>query len=313
MSKASKEVVFYWGRKITENAAIASFDFIGRCDDLGADKVSVNSIRETITESPLSGRVVSSEGEKDKSYYLRPNEDFGKSSEEFDFIIDPIEGTSNLSKGLYNSLSVLCICDRKTVLPVGPSFYTHKFMAPPETKGKIDIEAPLKDKVIAVSKILGKPLDSLGVFVLDKPRHAEIVQELLALGVRVHLSGSCDVIGGLYVASSRPGIDMVIGTGGTPEGILMAGIAKAMNLEYYFRYNPQKEEEKVRMKGYDLKKWWSADEIISSKDVYFFATAITHTSFLNQIKKTDAGFETETLVISNIDKSIRKVVGSYAF
>ena len=287
-------------RKATEAAACAAFDWIGRGDKESGDAAAVDAMRANLNTLPLCGRIIIGEGEKDEAAYLHPGERVGANNAEieYDIAVDPIEGTSYLADGLDNSMSVLGAAPAGTILDPGAAFYMEKFAAPPAAKGLIDMAWPLERKLQTLAEILGKPSAQLTVFVLDKPRHVELVKQLHGVGVRVALHPAGDVAGALMAAIPGLGIDCLMGTGGTPEGITTACAIRAIGGEFIGRLDPQKPDERaaVEAAGLDTSRWYQLDEIVSSQDAMFCATGITPGPLFDGVQRTATHYRLQTLM-----------------
>jgi len=289
-------------RQVTETAALAAFSWIGRGDQNSGDGAAVEAMRAKINELGLSGVVVIGEGEKDEAPALYNGEEFGNPSgpSAFDIAVDPVEGTGYLAKGITNSMAVMAVSPRGTMFDPGPAFYMEKFAAGPEVKGKIDPAAPTSEKLAIVAKETGKKVEDLVVYVLEKPRHKEMVQEIYKAGARVALYPAGDVAGAIQAVTPGTDIDILMGTGGTPEGVISACVARALGGEFMGRIDPQlqTEREAVAAAGLDTKRWYASDELVRSEDVFFCATGITTGMLFEGVEPNGGLMQTETLMIS---------------
>lgn len=292
-------------RNVTEAAARVVFDSIGRGQRDESNALAAAAMRKELAKLPISATVVvgdSYKDEKNVSSSLYNGETFGDVSRypDFDIAVDPVEGTGYLAKGMTNAMSVIAMAPRGTLFEPGPAFYMEKFAAPREVVGKVDPEAPVEDKLRILSEALDKPVSELTVFVLEKPRHNELVERLYKSGARVALYPAGDVAGALMAAIPDSGIDALMGTGGTPEGILSACAIRAMGGVFMGRIDPQLASERVAVKaeGMDTKRWYQVEDLVRSDRIYFSATGITTGLLFSGIEKS-AGLErTESLVIS---------------
>lgn len=292
----------YLLRKVTEKAALASYNWIGRGDKKGGDKAATEAMRISLLELNLNGTVVIGEGEKDDAPQLYNGEVFGdkNSSEHLDIAVDPVEGTTYLAEGQTNAMAVMATSPKGAMFDPSPAFYMEKFAAPAETRGKINMEWTTEKKLNTVAKLLEKDIENLTVFVLDKPRHRNLLEEIYQAGARVSLYPAGDVAGALMAAMPDTEVDVLMGTGGTPEGILSASAIRAMGGEFLGRMDPQLATEIVRVRdaGIDTSRWYDRDELIGSDDVQFCATGITSGLLFKGVKSTKHYFRTETLILN---------------
>jgi fructose-1,6-bisphosphatase II len=214
--------------------------------------------------------------------------------------VDPVEGTSYLVRGQTNALAVLAVAARGAMLNPGPAFYMEKFVASAPARGKIDPRWPVEKKLTALADALNKDVTDLTVFVLEKPRHRELVDRILSSGARVALYPAGDVAGALMAAIPGSGIDALMGTGGTPEGVMSACAIRAIGGEFLARLDPQLQTEAraVKEAGIDTEKWYERDEIIKSNDVFFCATGITTGLMLEGVERTKTHYKVQTMMIT---------------
>jgi len=292
-------------RNVTEAAARVVYNSIGRGQKDESNALAAAAMRDELAKLPIAATVVVGDAYKDElnvSSSLYNGETFGDASRypEFDIAVDPVEGTGYLAKGMTNAMSVIAMAPRGTMFEPGPAFYMEKFAAPKEAAGKIDPDAPVEDKLKALSEALNKPVSELSVFVLEKPRHNGLVERIYKAGARVALYPAGDVAGALMAAIPNSGIDALMGTGGTPEGVLSACAIRAMGGVFMGRLDPQltSEQMAVKAEGLDTQRWYQVEDLVSSSQIYFSATGITTGLLFSGIEKS-AGLErTETMVIS---------------
>ena len=211
-------------RRVTERAACAAFNWIGRGDADDGGRAALDAMRSAIAEVDIDARVVIGEATAGEAPQPQRGEHLGRPGAAFkaDIAVDPVEGTSYLVRGLTNALAVLAVAPRDAMMNPGPAFYMEKFVASAPARGKIDPVWPTAQKLEALAKILNKDISDLTVFVLEKPRHRDLVNEILAAGSRVAMYPAGDVAGALMAAVPGSGIDALMGTGGTPEGVMSA-------------------------------------------------------------------------------------------
>lgn len=295
--------LFAYGlRVITEAAARAAYEWIGMGDKNAGDRAAVEAMRAELNRLPIDGIVVIGEGAKDEAPELYNGERIGDPSHapKFDIAVDPVEGTSYLASGLANSVSVIAMAPRGTLFNPGPAFYMEKFAAPPAVQGRIDPRWPVARKLAVLAEALDKPVHELKIFVLDKPRHKELVQQINAAGARVSLHAAGDVNGAILAALPASGIDALMGTGGTPEGIITACAIRALGGVFFGRLDPQKADEKaaVAAAGLDTTRWHTTTELVRSDEVYFCATGITDGLLVEGVQRSATHDRTQTLIIT---------------
>lgn len=292
----------YGLRLATEAAARAAYDWIGRGDKIQGDSAAIAAMHAELQRLPVGGVVVVGEGPREECSILYDGERVGDASApaEYDIVVDPVEGTSYLARGMTNAMAVLAMAPRGTLFEPGPAFYMDKFAGPPAVKGKIDPNAPLDEKLRVLSRELGKPVSELSIYVLEKPRHRELVERLHAAGVRVMLYPAGDVAGALVAAIPESGIDALMGTGGVPEGLLSACAIRAMGGEFVARLDPQLATERaaVEAAGLSTRRWYQVEELVRSDHVHFCATGITTGLLIEGIERGRHFEKTQTLMIS---------------
>ena len=309
----TSDLVFpYLLRKVTERAALESYDWIGRGNKEGGDKAAVEAMRMSLTELKLNGTVIIGEGEKDEVPALYNGQVFGNknASDRLDIAVDPVEGTTSLAVGQTNAMAVIAIAPKGTMFDPMPAFYMEKFSAPAEARGKIDMQWPTEKKLVTVAKLIGKDIENLTVFVLDKPRHRDLVEEIYRTGARVSLYPAGDIAGAIMAAIPDSEVDVLMGTGGTPEGIISACAIRALGGEFLGRMDPQLATEIVRVKdaGLDTEHWYDRDELIGSGDVHFCATGITSGLLFSGVKSTKHHFRTETMIVTGTSKEMMSLI-----
>lgn len=305
VAEAPRTPLFTYGlRTITEAAAIATYDWIGRGDKEAGDGAAVDAMRLELNRLPIDGVVVIGEGEKDEAPLLFNGEQIGnpRHKMQFDIAVDPVEGTSYMAKGMTNALAVIAMAPRGTMYVPGPCFYMEKFAGPPAVRGKIDPTAPVADKLAVLAREAGKAVADLTVFVLEKPRHKKLIEDIYAAGARVALYPAGDVAGALMAAIPDSGIDCMMGTGGTPEGIMTACAIRALGGEFMGRMDPQLNSERMAVEdaGIDTARWLARDELVTSDNVYFCATGITTGLLLQGVERKGGTVRTQTLMVSGL-------------
>jgi len=304
-------------RNVTEAAARVVYDNIGRGRKDESNALAAAAMRDELAKLPVSATVVAGDAYKDTmnvATSLYNGEKVGNpdANLKFDIAVDPVEGTGYLAKGMTNAMAVIAMAPEGSMFDPGPAFYMEKFAGPKEAQGKIDPEAPVEDKLGALSKALGKPVSELTIFILEKPRHQRLIERIYQSGARVALYPAGDVAGALMAAIPDSGIDAMIGTGGVPEGIISACAIRAMGGVFMGRLDPQLPSEQIAVKaaGMDTKTWHRCSSLVQSDQIYFSATGITTGLLFKGIKRKDGLERTETLIISGASKE-RQILTTY--
>jgi fructose-1,6-bisphosphatase II len=246
-------------RRVTESAALAAFDWIGRGDGMDGGRAALDAMRAALAEVDIDAAVVIGSATKGEAPQPERGERLGHSTAAFkaDIAVDPVEGTSYLARGQTNALAVLAVAPRGTMMDPGPAFYMEKFVAPAPARGKIDPRWRTGRKLKVLADALRKDVTDLTIYVLEKPRHRELIEDILASGARVALYPAGDVAGALLAAIPGSGIDALMGTGGTPEGVMSACAIRALGGEFVARFDPQlhTETKAVREAGLSTTRW----------------------------------------------------------
>ena len=301
-------------RRVTERAACAAFNWIGRGDADDGGRAALDAMRAAVAEIDIDARVVIGEATAGEAPQPQRGEHLGRPGATFkaDIAVDPVEGTSYLVRGLTNALSVLAVAPRGAMMNPGPAFYMEKFVASAAARGKIDPTWPTSKKLEELADILNKDISDLTVFVLEKPRHRDLVNEILAAGARVAMYPAGDVAGALMAAVPGSSIDALMGTGGTPEGVMSACAIRAIGGEFLARLDPQLQTESKAVKdaGIDTERWFQRDELITSDDVFFCATGITTGLMLEGVERSKAHYKVQTMMITGATGE-RQIMTSY--
>lgn len=296
--------------RVTEAAALSSARWLGKGDKEAGDQAAVDAMRLSFETLNIDGRVVIGEGEKDEAPRLYNGERVGGGGElAVDVAVDPVEGTNLLAFGRPNAISVVGVAPAGTMFEPGPSFYMQKLVVPAEAKTVVDIEAPVGENLRKIAKALGKDVDDLVVFVLDKPRHKKLVGEIREAGARIQLHTDGDVAGSLMAIDPRSEVDLMMGTGGTPEGVLSAIAIRIMGGEMFAKLDPQKQAEKngLAEAGMDIRRIYTVADLVKSDDLFFAATGISGGTFLKGVRYTGHGAETHSLVMRGKTGTIRYI------
>jgi fructose-1,6-bisphosphatase II len=300
--------------RVTEAAAMAAGRWVGRGDKHGADGVAVNAMRVMIATVGMRGTVVIGEGEKDNAPMLYNGEQVGDGTgPECDVAVDPIDGTTLTAKGMANAVSVLAVSPRGSMYDPSAVFYMEKLATGPEAADVVDIRYPVAENIHQVAKAKGSTPSDVTVVVLDRPRHRELVEEIRATGARIKFITDGDVAGAITAARPGTGIDLLMGIGGTPEGIIAACAMKCLDGTIQGRLWPTDDEERQRAvdAGHDLDQVLTTDDLVSGDDCFFVATGITDGELLRGVRYQARGAETHSLVMRSRSGTIRSIVSEH--
>ena len=283
---------------VTSRAAYASSLFIGKKDKIGADKAAVDSMRTELNKINMTGEVVIGEGSLDEAPMLYTGEILGtKNGPDFDIAVDPVEGTNFVANNLPGGLTVLAIAEKGNLFNA-PETYMNKIATGKIEKGLIDLDYPLKENIKNLSEFKNKDISSLTVCILDRPRHKKIIDELKDLNVNIKLISDGDVLGALYVSDPKYNVDMFMGVGGGPEGVLAASALDSYECHFQgrFIFDNEKDIQQANSMGIkDLDKKYELNEIVKG-DSIFCATGITDNIFIKGIIFDQDKYISETLI-----------------
>lgn len=299
--------------RVTELAALSASYFVGLGDKENGDKAAVDAMRHYLNTIDMDGEVIIGEGEKDEAPMLYNGEKLGTGrGPQVDIAVDPVEGTTLLALGQPNAIATIAIAEKGSMLQVGNSYYTKKLVVNKAARDVIDIEADTATNIHAIAKALNKEVKSITVFVLNKPRHQTLIKELRQLGVRILLHDHGDVWGALAAALPDTGIDVLMGTGGTPEAIIAATAIRALDGGMQCMFDPQSEEERavMRTEGTTLGKVLTLNDLVNSNNTFFAATGITSSSFLKGVNFRSGNIATtQSIVMRSYSGTIRYIDG----
>ena len=296
--------------RVTEAAAMAAARWVGKGDKNGADGAAVNAMRQLINTVSMSGVVVIGEGEKDHAPMLFNGEHVGDGDgPECDVAVDPIDGTRLTANGMPNAVSVLAVSPRGAMYDPSAVFYMSKLVAGPEAADFVDINASTADNVRAVAKAKGGSPQDVTVVILDRPRHQKLIEEVRESGARIQLITDGDVAGAIMAAREDTGVDLLLGVGGTPEGIIAACAIKCLGGVIQGKLWPQDDAERQRAvdAGHDLDQVLTNDDLVSSDDVFFAATGITAGEIMGGVHFRAGSATTHSLVMRGRSHTIRKI------
>ena len=297
---------------VTSNAAVASYNFIGKKNKIAADKAAVDSMRNDLNQLNIKGKIVIGEGELDEAPMLYIGEKVGTTNgPEIDIAVDPLEGTNFAAYNLPGALSVIAIAEKNNLFHA-PETYMEKISTKVHEKGVVDLDYSTKKNIFNLCEYLNKKPERITACIMDRPRHKDIIDELDILGVKIKLISDGDVSGALMVTDDKYGVDIFLGTGGGPEGVLAAAALDTFNCNFQGRFLFHIEDDMRRAKKMgikDLTKKYQLKEIIKG-DTIFCATGITSGDLVSGIKRENNEFITETFVThksTGLKKIIKKI------
>jgi fructose-1,6-bisphosphatase II len=302
--------------RVTEAAALAAARWVGRGDKKAADQAAVDAMRLMLDTVAMDGIVVIGEGEKDEAPMLYNGEQVGNGNgPQVDVAVDPIDGTRLTAVGQPNALSVVAVAERDTMFFPGAAVYMEKIAAGPESYAAIDIMATPEENVRRVAKAKGVGPEEITVVILDRDRHEEIIKRCRDVGARVYLITDGDVAPAIAAARPGTGIDMLIGIGGTPEGVIAASALKCLGGTMQGRLYPRNDEEREKLvsAGYDIDEVLTLENLVSGKDVFFAATGITNGSLLQGVHYEPGGATTYSMVMRSRSGTVRYIQAHHEF
>lgn len=301
--------------RVTEMAAIASARLMGRGDEKAADQAAVDSMRTMLDSIDFDGTVVIGEGERDEAPMLYIGEKVGsKNGPKLDIALDPLEGTSVCAMGMPNSISVLAVAEAGNFLNA-PDTYMEKIATGPSGVGVIDIEDTPTGNLKKLAEAKKCRVQDLTAVILNRPRHADLIQEVRNTGARIHLIGDGDVAAVIACAMPDTGVDILFGTGGAPEGVLAAAALRCVGGEIQGRLVPRNDGEIARMEKMgiqDPNKIYTTEELAAG-NVMFAATGVTTGKFLNGVRFTSWGAVTHSMVMRSSSGTIRRISADHHF
>jgi fructose-1,6-bisphosphatase II len=300
--------------RVTEAAAMAAGRWVGRGDKNGADGAAVNAMRTLIGTVGMNGIVVIGEGEKDDAPMLFNGEHVGDGSgPECDVAVDPIDGTTLAAKGMNNAIAVMAVAPRGSMYDPSAVFYMEKLATGPEAADAVDIRLPAAENIRRTAKAKGGQPDDITVVLLDRPRHEQLAEEIRSTGARIKFITDGDVAGAIMAARPDTGIDLLMGIGGTPEGIIAACAMKALGGVIQGRLWPRDDDERQKAldAGHDLSAVLTTDELVSAEDVFFVATGITDGELMRGVHYRGGGAATHSLVMRSRSGTIRSILSEH--
>ncbi|MET7680343.1 class II fructose-bisphosphatase [Streptomyces sp. NPDC005423] len=296
--------------RVTEAAAMAAGRWVGRGDKNGADGAAVRAMRTLVSTVSMNGVVVIGEGEKDEAPMLFNGERVGDGTgPECDIAVDPIDGTTLTAKGMTNAIAVLAAADRGSMFDPSAVFYMDKLVTGPEAADFVDIDAPVAVNIRRVAKAKRSMPEDVTVVVLDRPRHDGLIQEIRETGARIKIISDGDVAGAILALREGTGVDLLLGIGGTPEGIISACAVKCLGGTIQGKLWPKDDEERQRAidAGHDLDRVLTTDDLVSGENVFFVATGITDGELMRGVRYRSETATTDSIVMRSKSGTVRRI------
>ncbi len=300
--------------RVTEAAALAAARFMGRGNKEAADEAAVNAMRVVLQTVDMNGVIIIGEGEKDNAPMLYNGETVGNGSPpDMDVAVDPIDGTRPLAFGRTNSIATVAIAPRGSMFDPGPFVYMNKLAVGPEAKGVINIEKSITENLQAIAKAKDKDVEDVTTIILDRDRHKEMIAEIRKAGARIRIIPDGDVAAALMTAWPDSGVDVLLGVGGTPEGVIAACALRAMGGEIQGKLFARDDDElrRGREAGFDFDRVLTMDDLVSSEDVFFAATGITDGELLQGVHYFGDGASTDSLVVRGLTGTVRQITAKH--
>ncbi len=300
--------------RVTEAAAIAAARYMGRGDKERVDQAAVDAMRPVLNSVQMNGIVVIGEGEKDEAPMLYNGEHVGAGTPpEVDFAVDPVDGTTLTAKSLPDAISVVAVAERGTMFDPGPCLYMEKLAVAEDVAGVVDLDAPIAVNLRRIAERRGKRAEDITVAVLDRPRHADLVREVLATGARIKLLLDGDVAGAILAADPSSSVDVCVGIGGTPEGVIAACALRCLDGQLLGRLYPRNDGERAAAleRGYDLDRVLTTRDLVSGDDIFFAATGVTSGELLQGVRYTPQRVYTQSLSMRSKSGAVRIIEGRH--
>ncbi|GAB7104165.1 class II fructose-bisphosphatase [Streptomyces phaeofaciens] len=296
--------------RVTEAAAMAAGRWVGRGDKNGADGAAVRAMRTLVSTVSMNGVVVIGEGEKDEAPMLFNGERVGDGTgPEVDIAVDPIDGTTLTAKGMPNAIAVLAATERGAMFDPSAVFYMDKLVTGPEAAEFVDINAPVEVNIRRVAKAKRATPEDVTVVILDRPRHEGIIKEIRDTGARIKLISDGDVAGSILALREGTGVDLLLGIGGTPEGIISACAVKCLGGTIQGKLWPKDDEERQRAidAGHDLDRVLTTEDLVQGENVFFVATGITDGELLRGVRYRSETATTDSIVMRSKSGTVRRI------
>jgi fructose-1,6-bisphosphatase II len=302
--------------RVTEAGALAAGRWVGHGDKNSADGAAVDAMRLMLDTVSMDGVVVIGEGEKDEAPMLFNGEEVGNGhGPSVDVAVDPLEGTRLTALGMPNAITVVALAERGTMFFPGAAVYMDKIAGGPDVADAIDISAPPGENVRRAAKAKGVEPEEITVVVLDRDRHQDLIAALRQVGAKVMLITDGDVAPALAAALPGSGVDLLMGVGGTPEGVISAAALKCLGGAMQGRLWPRNDDERQKLvdAGYEVERVLSTDDLVAGDDVFVAATGVTTGTLLRGVRYTATGAVTDSIVMRSRSGTIRRVEATHAF
>jgi fructose-1,6-bisphosphatase II len=302
--------------RVTEAAAMGAGRWVGRGDKIAADQAAVDAMRAMLDTVDMAGVVVIGEGEKDKAPMLYNGEEVGDGrGAEVDVAVDPLEGTRLTALGQPNAIAVIAVAERGTMFFPGAAVYMDKIAVGADAIDAIDINASPTENVRAVAEAKGRRQTDVRVVVLERGRHDELIAELREAGARVHLIRDGDVAPAIAAARPGTGVDMLMGIGGTPEGVISAAALKSLGGGMQGKLWPRDDDERRKLvnTGYDIDRVLTTDDLVSGDNVFVAATGVTDGNLLRGVRYVRGGAVTDSISMRSASGTVRRIEARHKF
>lgn len=289
-----------------EQAALSCGRYMGLGDVDAADQAAVDAMRKQLNDMQIDGKIVIGEGEIDEAPMLFIGEKVGQGGRAVDIAVDPLEGTTILAHGLPNAIAVIAVAEKGNLLHA-PDMYMDKLIVGPKAKGKVDIDAPIRQNLESIATSLGRKISDVTVAVLDRDRHVDLIKEIRDSGARIKLIGDGDITAAIAVGVRGTGVHAVMGIGGAPEGVIAAAALKCLGADIQARLWPRNDEEVTRAAAMgisDIKAKLHLEDLVSG-EVFFAATGITTGDLLRGVNYFGSGARTHSIVMASETGRIR--------
>jgi fructose-1,6-bisphosphatase II len=296
--------------RVTEAAAMAAGRWVGRGDKNGGDGAAVDAMRKLINSIQMRGVVVIGEGEKDEAPMLFNGEHVGDGSgPEVDVAVDPIDGTTLMAKGMPNAIAVLAVAERGAMFDPSAVFYMEKIAVGPDCADVIDIDAGVAENLRRIAKVKRSSISDVTVCILDRPRHQRLVREVREAGATIKFISDGDIAGAISAARAESDVDVLMGIGGTPEGITAACALKCMGGMMQARLWPRDDAERAKALagGHDLSRVLTTDDLVTGDNCFFVATGVTSGDLLKGVRYRAGGAHTQSIVMRSKSGTIRVI------
>mmetsp|Transcript_23203 Transcript_23203/g.32109 ORF Transcript_23203/g.32109 Transcript_23203/m.32109 type:complete len:424 (-) Transcript_23203:212-1483(-) len=296
--------------RVTEAAALRAGKWLGMGDKEAADQAAVDAMRKVLSCIPMDGVVVIGEGEKDSAPMLFNGEVIGDGTPPLvEIAVDPLDGTTLTAQGRNGAISVIALAERGALFNPGPCVYMEKIAVGPRLAGHVSLDMTVYENIMSASRVLGKDPRDISIVVLDRPRHHDLIKEIRQAGARAMLISDGDVEAAISCADDESGLDMLMGIGGTPEGVIAACALKCMGGEMIGRLYPRSlsERKQAEKLGYDVDKILNTDDLVSCEEIFFAATGVSNGALLKGVQYNSQGAITHSIVMRNKSGTIRKV------